>query len=289
MKRLKRILLIIALLLTVLALFLSGGVVLVHGTPEYYKPIVLTREQIDAASQSAEQTLARMQSIAAENHSAQIRSASAQTQPTTSLSDEYTFAFSQDELNALFLKWAALHGWRDELDRIVTDPMIILTHGRVILAGHAKVKNLQTILSLHFEPRVDDQGRFDLNLVSVMAGKLPLPRELVLGPVRQRLQSGIGWRLARWQERAHIEPSGIANHDAMYASLAKLLIHEVNDEPTPAVLFLPNGQGLVPVRLARVSVASGSISFAVAPVDPHERQEVLDELRRPLHDASPDR
>src|SRR5436190_10980659 len=185
-KRLKRILLVTALLLTVIALFRGGSVALVRGTPDYYKPIALTREQIEAASQSAEQTLTRMQNLAAESHGAQIRAANSTTTPTTAPADSNTFTFSQDELNALFQKWAQLPGWRADLDRVVADPIIILQPNRVILAGRSKLRQLETIVSMHFEPRIDGQRRFDLNLTSVMAGKLPLPQDTLVGALRER-------------------------------------------------------------------------------------------------------
>src|SRR2546422_870283 len=102
MKRRKRWLLVIALLLSVLALFLTGGAALMHGTPEYYRPAARTRQQIQAASQSAEQTLARMQNLAADSHGAQLRAQNGATKPSTIASVGNTFTFSEDELNALF-------------------------------------------------------------------------------------------------------------------------------------------------------------------------------------------
>src|SRR5437762_3192966 len=211
MKRRKSLLLIVALLLSVLALFLTGGVALMHGTPEYYRPTALTREQIEAASQRAEQTLTRMQNLAADSHVAQLRAQNGATNPATVASSGNTFTFSEDELNALFQKWAELHGWREYIDRLVSDPIVILKPGRVILAGQSKLRHLDTVVSLHFSPALDEQGRFDLNLMKVTAGKLPLPQEAVMGPVRDRAFGAVHVRLPAWQQRARISPSGIAN------------------------------------------------------------------------------
>jgi len=169
MKRAKRWMLIFALLLSVLALFLGGGVVLVRGTPDYYRPAALTREQIEAASQRAEQTLTRIQNLAADAHGAQVRAQSGTTNPSTNASTGNIFSFSEDELNALFRKWADLHGWREYIDRVVNEPIVILKPGRVILAGQSKLQHFDTIVSLHLAPALDKQRRFDVNLLKVLA------------------------------------------------------------------------------------------------------------------------
>jgi hypothetical protein len=275
--------LVLALLLAVAALFLSGGFALVHGTPDFYTSISFTPEQIDAASRSAEQTLTRMQNLAADAQSAQVRRAAgaSTTQATTDSSDASTFSFSQDEINGLFLKWAELHGWRAQLDRLVTDPVIVLKPGRIILAGHSNLKQFDTILSLHFEPRFDAEGAFDLNLVAVKAGRLPLPQEAVIAPVRERAMATMQWRLPYWQGRAKMTSSGVMNQDAMYASLSKLLLRELNGSADEAILFMPVGHGFVPVRLSNLTVEEGSISLTFAPIEPHEQAQLIEKIRAP--------
>src|SRR5947207_12345798 len=51
----KRLLLALALLLALVGLFLTGGSVLLRGTPDFYKPNLLTSEQREAAAHSAEE------------------------------------------------------------------------------------------------------------------------------------------------------------------------------------------------------------------------------------------
>jgi hypothetical protein len=223
-----------------------------------------------------------MQNLAAESHGAQIRAVNSASVPTTVPANSNTFTFSQDELNALFQKWTHLPGWRADLDRVVADPVIILKPNRVILAGRSRLKQLETIVSIHFEPRIDEQERFDLNLTSVMAGKLPLPQDTLVGSLRERALGALQLRIGYWQQRARIEPTGIANSDAMYASLSKLMIREFNGVPDKAVLFIPSGRGFVPVKLTHIVIAEQSITFSVVPYAADEQAQLLEEIRKPM-------
>ena len=114
-KWIKRTLLIAALLLALAALFLGGGFALLKGTPAFYRPIVMTDAERKAAADAAEDTLARIQNFAADAR----RETVLETRTTTTIStlpstdDKQTFSFTQDQLNALFNKWADLYGWRE--------------------------------------------------------------------------------------------------------------------------------------------------------------------------------
>src|SRR5207247_10724859 len=109
------------------------------------------------------------------------------------------------------------------------------------------------MVRLHLAPALDKQGRFDVNLGKVLAGKLPVPQDAVMGPARDRALRAVRSRLPAWQQGARISPSGIANQDAMYASLAFLMMHTFNHEPGDPVLYLPSGSGLVPAKLTQIS------------------------------------
>src|SRR4051812_35712729 len=117
----KRFLLAMALGLALLALFLTGGFVLLRGTPSYYRRSTLTTQQRAEAATRAESKLSQMQNMAVDAHGAEVQKLRGVTQPTT-LPGATTFSFSDDELNALFNKWAELNNWKDVLSRVVEDP-----------------------------------------------------------------------------------------------------------------------------------------------------------------------
>src|SRR5256885_8870848 len=122
--------------------------------------------------------------------------------------------------------------------RYLTDPVVILKDQRIILAGKVKWRDLDTVVSVHFAPRIDEQGRLDLNLVNVLGGRLPLPSGAVIDPVRERLGEVAQRRLPVWQQRADIDGAGGANEDSVLAAMTKLGLHALNKEPGSPALFI---------------------------------------------------
>ena len=88
-----------ALILALIALFLTGGFVLLRGTPAYYRVSTLTLEQRAQAAEHAESKLSQMQNIAVDAHGAEVQKLRGVTQPTTE-PGATTFSFTDDELNA---------------------------------------------------------------------------------------------------------------------------------------------------------------------------------------------
>ena len=94
-----------------------------------------------------------MQNIAVDAHGAEVQKLRGVTQPSAE-PGATTFSFTDDELNALFNKWAELHGWKDVMSRFVEDPMIVLQNGRIIFAGKVSLKNVDTVVSVHLRRRL---------------------------------------------------------------------------------------------------------------------------------------
>jgi hypothetical protein len=311
-KLIKRLMLAVALLLALAALFAAGGYTLLRGTPDYYDPkrFIMTAAQRLAATESAEQTLARIHNLAADAHSADIRAArgttAATTSPTTApAADANTFSFTEPQLNALLDKWSELKAWKERYQQYVQDPVIILRPGTIILAGKVNKDGWDTVLSLHFEPQMvpaDDASagagagpsttgatgvaKLDLNLTSVLAGRLPVPQESILSPVRDRIVAATAPRLPTWQQQARVEPTGSMNDAAVNAALTKQGVHILNNRPIEPVLFIPVGGSnarRVPVRLTSLTVNDGSLSMTVVPLTPQERTALLQRIREPLN------
>src|SRR4051794_26110023 len=107
--------------LAVTAAMLVGGVVgtvlvlwmMMRGTPDWYRPRMMTVEQLEAAAQRATNKLAMVQNEAARaravERAGRNRSTASSTTPATTLPaapGAITVSFTDDELNAFFDKWS---------------------------------------------------------------------------------------------------------------------------------------------------------------------------------------
>ena len=186
---------------------------------------------------------------------------------------------TEDELNALFDKWDRLYGWTTRFKNYVQDPSIVLHEGRIILAGRSE--EMGTVISLHFDPELDEKGQLQLQLASVLAGRLPLPQaffEKYRTSARTRLESA----LPGLQRKANIERDGTANAEAMSAAMAKLFLQVLANKPGESVLFVPLvKKGSVPVRLTDVKVDDKSLFLTVKPLNASERAALLGRIREP--------
>src|SRR5437762_3106062 len=152
-KLIKRLMLGIALLMSLAALFAAGGYTLLRGRPDFYRPmrLMMSDAERSMAAASAEQTLARIQNFAADSHGAAIRNQIAPgTRAASGLAtlpaSAESFSFSEAQLNALFDKWSGLKSWRDRYEQYVKEPVLILRRGTIILAGEVKRGDLETVL-----------------------------------------------------------------------------------------------------------------------------------------------
>src|SRR4051812_49696380 len=85
------------------------------------------------------------------------------------------------------------------------------------------VKDLGAILSVHFKPSLDADGRLRLQLERVLAGRLPLPASM-WNKYSASLERTILRNLSRFQRQAKLDASGAANSPAVSAAMSKLLL-----------------------------------------------------------------
>ena len=284
-KWLRRILLLIATFMVVLLGGVMVAVLMVRSRPSFYRPLQLTPAQRADAAKSAEDKFIKIQNEAARTHAAETarrhRAATASTsQPIVFNGEPVTISFTEAELNAFFEKWSNFQNWKAGYEPYMEEPAVILRDGRVILA--AKLKEPELVVSLHFEPSIDQNGQLKLELARILGGVLPLP-EAMIAKHQQRLTSGIARRLPAWQQSADIDAGGAVNSNAIAASMAKLLIHVLRHEPAEPVLFLPVfGQtGSVPVRVQNVVVDEGELTVTIQPISREEQVELLKRIRMP--------
>jgi hypothetical protein len=251
------------------------------GTPDFYqRPQLSDRERADAFNE-ATQKIIRTREWAQDVWTNQQRAltrdpaAAAPTQPVQA----YTVSFSEREVNAYVEQISIRDRWDEKIGKYVKDPTVALRDGRIILAG--TIPDLGTVASVHFAPTIDEQGRFQLKLARVLAGRLPMP-PIVWSGQRERVENAIRSRLPEWQSKAQIDANGIANAAAIAADAGKLLLETLHDRSREPVLFLPfKDRAAVPVRLTDVKVADGALSFTVMPVTPAERAALMERLREP--------
>lgn len=283
----KRILTGLAVVLVVAILVTAIGYRKMHGVPDWYAQRNLNADQLAAAATAAENKLINVQNWSAEHRaqeSAKNYAASTQTAPraaavtpATKPANSTTIEFTEDEINALFQKWVAKEAWTDKFGKYVTDPAIFLQDNRVILAG--TVRDLGTLASAHFEPKLDASGKLDLRLVKVLGGNLPLPKA-VWSTQKDKLVRAVADHLPQWRRQATIAPNGTANLDAISAGLTEALLNVLNDRPSEPVIFLPVlNNGAIPARLTAVAVADKTLSLTVTPMTRAEREAFLGRLK----------
>jgi uncharacterized protein YpmS len=271
----KRLLLIIALLLVTLLAAVYGGFRMLKGAPDWYHRPAISPARREFLARRAFNKFATIQNAAALARQNQIIAGANLSSPSLV---PIVISFSDDELNAFFEKWENFANWKSNYERYVDDPQIIVEDNQLILAG--QVKEFGTVVSLQFDPRIDQTGRLDLHLQRVLVGELPLPG-VFIRMYQDRLTSVLQENLPRWRQRAAIDANGAANSDLISASTARLFIHALSHTSADPVLFLPlvERRANVPVRIVDVKVEGHDVTMTVLPLDNDERSALLARIR----------
>lgn len=283
-RRFKILLLCFALLLAIIAFLGGSGYTLLRGTPDFYRRHMLTADQIARIAETAEEKIAQARNWLARTHAQETARVAGRTPATAAASapNAITMTFSEDELNAFFDKWSETAGWRDAYLKYLSNPVLVLKDGQLILAG--TVKNFDSVVSLHFRPTLDaadDQLRLDLTRIQV--GRLPVP-ESFFSSQEQRLVNALRARLPGWQSRARIQPNGTSNGSAVAAAMGKLALDSLQHRPADAALFLPlEGDKFIPVRLTNLKIDGDHIALTATPLDAEERATLLHHLKEPYN------
>ena len=289
MKWIKRLAVFVVGLVLVLGLAGAGAYYYgVRGTPEWWQRPKVSAEEQAAAANRADQKIMETLSVVREMEAA----ARASTQPAdpsdrrpaaTQTASTRRVTFSEEELNGFFNKWDRLYGWTERYKHHITDPGIVLHDGRIVVAGNSA--ELGTVVSIHFDPELDDRGRLNLELSKVLAGRLPIPQGF-FDKYRTAARTRLKAVLPELQRDAELRADGSANSEAMNAAMAKLFLNVLANEPGEPVLFLPVGQRgrSMPVKLTEVEIEDKSLSLTVTLLDPAERVALLDRIRQRYDD-----
>jgi hypothetical protein len=284
---------IVKALIAVIVVLLLGGVIVVvgawfmlRGVPEWYKPNTGTPEQMQIAARNAEDMFTRLTNWAASAHARRVRAALTTSQASIALAHEpsepFQIQFTDQELNAFFDKWADVNGRREYLEQYIAEPRLVLRNNQLILAGTVKEMNL--VVSMEFAPRIDEQGRLQMNLVRVLGGILPMPAALYARP-RRKIGRLLESNLPVYQNSATIADDGAANASASAAGMNKLLLAVLNGDSADPVLFVPydlrNINRTLPVKITALSIENNTLTVTAEQMTAAERAAFLRNLRAP--------
>lgn len=293
MKFLKLFLLLIAVILLGGIALSVGGWFMLRGTPDWYQPRTLTAEQRKTSEARAEAMFVNMTNWAGGARAALLRAANAlegesptTSQAATALAHQpaapFQIQFSDDDLTAFFDKWAGGNGRREYFDQYVQDARLILRNNQLILAG--TVKEMGTVVSVQFEPRIDARGSLQLRIARVLGGILPLP-DAVWARKREKIERLLESKLPAYQQSAALSSDGTANSAASAAGMNKLLLAVLRGESAEPVLFIPYDvkklNRSVPVKITAVTIENNTLKMTAEQMTTAERDAMLERLRAP--------
>jgi uncharacterized protein YpmS len=281
MKWIKRIFIFLLILAIGLAALLGTSYYLIRRTPDWYKPLAMNSEEMQAAANRAFNKVTvihNMANEAAARESAASHNAGAATRPDV---QPITITFTQDELSAFILRWTDANS--EKTDRYIKGPQFVLRDSQIIFGG--QIAELGQFGAIQLEPSLDEKGLLHLDIAEIRAGQLRVPQAFIeshLAKARTTLEQ---W-LPAWQQNARIDVRG-ANSDAVKAAMTELLLNTLRDKPSQPVFFMPTvDRKIVPVKLTDVSISNGSITLTVQPLTPADRKIALDAIREPYGTAT---
>lgn len=289
-KLLKLTLLAVVLIVVVGAAVAYFGYSRFRSAPEWYRNAALTPAEVEAGAKSLEDKVSRdLQNQVARLRAAKAREASAgaSADMTPVENAEINASFTEAELNGFWQKWSGEAGWAADAAKYVSNPVIRLADGELILAG--TVKDLDTVVSLHFSPQSAPQSAPDkhvsLKLVGIRGGMLPLPVSIVSSQ-KAALSKLLTPGTHGLAKRARFGPDGAANHATINAELADELMRLLNSEPVEPILFLPvtnfgGSPDYLPARVTSMIVSDGKVDLTAKLLDAAEREKLLEALRKP--------
>jgi len=295
MRLLKSLLRFALVLLLVNIIVAVCGWFMLRGTPAWYRPDLMTPDQRRAAAARVEDKLIRMYDWVAATRARRVRAVAATNSPpvpsATAAADflahepaqPFQIAFTEAELNAFFDKWADVGDRRAVLAQYVQNPRLVLREKQIILAG--TLKDMGLVVSMEFEPSIDNQANLQMNLVRVVGGVLPLP-DIIWARRRKQILNLLTRKLPALQQRATIAPDGTASPAAAEAAMNKLLQAVLGHQTADPVIFLPydvrNLDHCVPVTVSAVSIQNDTLTLTIQQMTAPQRQALLQRLRMPV-------
>jgi uncharacterized protein YpmS len=289
--RLKLFIVLLALLVVLAAGLWVASYTLLRRTPDWYQPDTTSEAQRNKAAKAFEDLLAAFSNWGGRRHAAVVRSnrpPDPVNDPSTqqaramlnSKPDEvFQITFTDDQLNAFFNKWANTHDRREWFEQYVDDPRLVLRENQLILVG--KVKDQGVVVSLIFQPKLDDKGGINLNLTNVLGGVLPVPDALWANQ-RSAIEAAMQRKLPLYQAGAEISADGVANGDAGSAAMNQLIAATLKYKSASSVIFVPLNQNLsqsLPVKITSIAIHDHTLNMTAEQMSEDERETFLRDLK----------
>lgn len=256
--------------------------------PDWYRPDAMTVQQREKAARQAEVVWAKTQNWVAESEAAVRREVVRHPGSMKDIapSDEpFDIELTGDEINAAMGKWAVVYDARGRMDQYLTHPTVVLRKGQVILAGEVQKSGpfKGRVLSLHLEPTIKDDGKLDINLVSLKVGLLPVAHA-IWASESDRVTNSIYRNLSSLQKKAKLQSTGDANGDAVGAALALMAVRTLENQPVDPVVFVQLADGRhVPVIILKIEIMDGDngglLRLTVCAMSQKQREEFVDHLK----------
>ncbi|HWB54909.1 MAG TPA: hypothetical protein VG722_11975 [Tepidisphaeraceae bacterium] len=267
------ILLLLALLVTIIAGFVSISAYLYTAVPAFYSPRHLTPEQTAVAAQAAEEKVISVRNWA--EHEEAIESARLHHVATRPIEDLHV-SVTDTQINAFFRKWKDVLQWDRIGDPYVSNPTLAIIGDHIVLAG--EVRQMHAIVSLVFTAKLDEHGELVVRLRRVLAGRLTLPSTLWMAQ-RHRVVNAVEDALPRWKREARMRASGAANSAGVAVAMSRLLLCALSNKPVDPVLFLPvDDRTAIPAKIDSIDIGDGRLSLKLEPMSEKERTEYWDRL-----------
>jgi hypothetical protein len=266
MKWIRRLLLCVLAAVALLLIAAGVGYRMLHGRPDWYM-----HETVDPAAreQLAKGVEDKLTNISNWSQSAWLaRQHPATVQPPSPLE----ISLSDTEINAFLSKWDQLSSVNAQFAGALSDPQVSFNDGHIILA--ATVDQMQTVVSVHLAPRIDEKGMVHADVEKVMGGQLPLPQTFWNG-FANKLAARIDAQIPSSQQRAKLYPDGSANDQMAEAVLAKMMVKFLHGEPADPVVFLKfparNEFRNLPVKITSVKIADKTLTMTFEPLAAGEK------------------
>ncbi len=289
MRFFKRLIQVLAILVILGGAGLGVAYHLTTRTPEGYNPAEMSAEERDAAARRVDtQKLPQLLSMADKARVVESASQIAHkrglpvppdaTQPV----DAVTVTFTQDELNASLWKWWGSYKDRGKVEAHFADPYLKFEDGKIILMG--TVPEYKKVMSVYFEPRLDDAGALHCDMTGVRLGSLPLP-QVMLSKQRDKLVGQLLAGLPGLQAQAKMDSAGVSNLNTSQAALSKLILRSIDGQSSPPVIFVVVGGGQLPLRLTTVNAKNGELTITAAPLNSADRAALFANIKEPYPKA----
>ena len=272
------------------ALVAAGGVMfyLSTNTPDWYRSKKLSPQAIVELRKAAEDKLVDMQGWVQGSAARSVRAGRPRvaTDPDAPPPTTKTITLSEDELNAMLATWE--EKLLERFGQYIADPQMGLRDGHIIMA--VRLKDADRVLSVHIQPKLDDQGLFILSIDQLKVGWMTVPKAL-WSSYTDKLAEVLTPKVEENRTNARLEPDGVGNEAAVASLMTRLLLRSLKDQSADPVIFLPPDPNHLergyPVKITEAKVENQALTLTLNTLTGDEQKQLLARIRAPFGEEPP--